>query len=130
VTRAAGLLALVALLGCSDLASGEAGIATIEVKVPFPATVERGDSLHLAGFVERAGGEVEAIAARALNEAGDSVAANIFWVTPDTTILTVDSATGIVAGVSVGQGRVQALSGSLASALVTINVVEPTPPTP
>ena len=116
MTRAAGLLALVALLGCSDLASGEAGIATIEVKVPFPATVERGDSLHLA--------------ARALNEAGDSVAANIFWVTPDTTILTVDSATGIVAGVSVGQGRVQALSGSLASALVTINVVEPTPPTP
>jgi hypothetical protein len=105
VIRAAPLLALATLLGCSGPTEAEVGIVAIEVTVPFPARVAVGDSVQLTAVgVDRDGGVVPA---------------EISWVTPDTTI-TVDSETGLVIGVTAGTGRLQALSGSLASALVTL----------
>jgi hypothetical protein len=111
MTRATHLLALAALLGCSDLTEGEAGIVAIEVTAPFPAEVTVGESVQLT--------------ARALDRDGGVVPAEISWVTPDATI-TVDSETGLVTGVTADTtGRVQAFSGSLVSALVTLDVIAP-----
>jgi Bacterial Ig-like domain (group 2) len=110
VTLAARLLALAALVGCSNFTDAEGGIVAIEVTAPFPATIDVDESVQLA--------------ARALNKNGDAVAAEITWATPDATV-TVDTATGVVTGVAVGTGRVQAVSGSVFSALVTITVEAP-----
>jgi hypothetical protein len=112
MTRATRLLALAALLGCSDLTGAEAGIVAIEVTAP--AAVAVGESVQLT--------------ARALDRNGEAVPAEIFWVTPDATI-TVNSETGLVTGVTADTtGRVQAFSGSLVSALVTLDVTPPTAP--
>lgn len=54
--------------------------------------------------------------ARALNGRGDSVAAQIYWSSLDTAIVTVvDSATGVTYATAVGTGRLQARIGGLRS---------------
>ena len=54
---------------------------------------------------------------------GDSVAADIRWVTPDTTLEIIDTALGLVAGrYPAVTGRVQAELGSLKSAFTTLTV--------
>lgn len=54
--------------------------------------------------------------ARALNGAGDSVAAQVFWASLDTLFIKVlDSATGLSLGDSVGSGRLQARVDGLRS---------------
>lgn len=84
------------------------GIATLQVRVPIPATVAVGGTLQLT--------------ARALDAAGDSVPATFAWSTPDTTI-TVGATTGLVTGVVGGTiGRVQVRADSVASDLVQITV--------
>lgn len=102
------LLALAALLGCSNLTEVDAGIAAIEVTVPVPAVVHVGQSVRLY--------------ARALNRTGGVVPADIKWFTPDATTLRIDAGTGIVKGINAGTGRVQAVSGSFISGLVTLTV--------
>lgn len=55
-------------------------------------------------------------AARALNGRGDSVAAQIFWSSLDTAIVSVvDSTTGVTLAKAVGTGRLQARFGGLHS---------------
>jgi hypothetical protein len=105
-----GLLAAVAVLGCSGLDEGEAGVVGIEVRVPGPDTVEVGESIQLS--------------AKPLNKDGDSVATTITWLSADPTAA-VDPATGILTGVSVGTARVQATVGALGSALISFAVVAP-----
>lgn len=100
------LLAL-GLLGCSDLQSGDTGIVALEVVLPSPAVVEAGDTVQLR--------------ARALNQAGDSVAATIVWRAPDSAV-TVDSNGRITTDSTSGSGRVQARVGSLLSDLLIITV--------
>lgn len=103
-----GWLPLVGLLGCSGLDEGEGGAVALEIEVPAPATVEVGDALQLS--------------ATALDADGNPVAdAPITWRAADPTVTV--SATGLVTGVSVGTGRVQARNGSLGSNLVTITVI-------
>jgi hypothetical protein len=43
-----GLLVVAAVLGCSGLDEGEAGVVGIEVRVPGPDTVAVGESIQLA----------------------------------------------------------------------------------
>jgi Big-like domain-containing protein len=98
------------VLGCSNLTEGAGGVVELEIRTPVIPTLEVGEALQLS--------------ARALDKNGDSVAADITWRTPDPTV-TVDPQTGVITGVSAGTGRVQAFAGTLASSLVTFNVVTP-----
>jgi Bacterial Ig-like domain (group 2) len=107
VRRWRRLVPVLALLGCSGLDEGEGGVVGLEVQVPVPATVEVGDVLQLE--------------ATALDADGNPVDAPITWRAADPTVTV--SATGLVTGVSVGTGRVQARNGSLGSNLVTITVI-------
>lgn len=91
------LAALLSAAACSTL--GESGTpVAIEFLVPVPAVVDIGDTIQLR--------------ARVLDTNGDSIAATIRWVTPDTTV-GVDSVSGRFWGVSGTSGRVQPRSGSL-----------------
>jgi len=98
--------ALTGVLGCSNLTE-EGGIAGLEIRVPRPAVVEVGQTIQLTG--------------RALDRQGDSVAAAITWLTPDTTVaLTPDGRlTGRTGGTT---ARVQAQVGTIVSDFVTFTV--------
>ncbi len=108
------LLAGLPLAACSDL-SGDSDLPIVlEIRAPAgiggaAPLVEIGDTITLA--------------ARALNQAGDSVAATFTWRSPDTALISVDPATGQITGKSPGIGRVQVTSGGLTSDLVPFNVV-------
>jgi hypothetical protein len=85
-------------------------VIALEVGVPNGGQLEFGDTLVPT--------------ARALNGHGDSVAADIIWVTLDTAVLTVlDTATGETRGDSVAQGRLQARVGALRSPTLPITVI-------
>jgi hypothetical protein len=107
---AAGTLTIAA--GCSNL-TGEGGAVGLEIRIPRPPVVEVGQTIVLH--------------ARALNGQGDSVAAPVIWVTPDTTVtLTPD---GRLTGRTGGQtARVQAQVDTLVSDFVTFTV-DPRPDT-
>lgn len=69
---------------------------------PDSGRLEIGDTLHPY--------------ARALNGHGDSVAAQVYWTSLDTAIVTVvDSGTGVTFGKAVGTGRLQARFAALRS---------------
>lgn len=103
--RLGSAVLLLGAAACSKL-SGDPGVpVALEVLVPSATQVEVGDTIQLA--------------ARALNQQGDSVAATIVWRTPDTLVLAIDSLTGRLTGRSAGTGRVQARTGTLVSSLVT-----------
>jgi hypothetical protein len=112
VKRWAVLITSAVALGCSNLTEGAGGVVELEITQPALTTIEVGLTLQLS--------------ARALNRDGDPVDVPIAWRTPDAT-LTVD-AQGLVTGVAPGTGRVQAIAGSLASALVSLTVVAPVAP--
>jgi hypothetical protein len=77
-------------------------VVALEVFFPDSGRLEVGDTLHPG--------------ARALNGHGDSVAAQIFWSSLDTTIVSVlDSATGVTFAKAAGTGRLQARFGGLRS---------------
>jgi hypothetical protein len=79
----------------------------LETRLPNPAAVEPGDTLQLR--------------ARALNADGDSVEADIVWITPDTTI-SLESTGRLTTDTTAGQGRVQASVGNLRSNLETFTI--------
>lgn len=110
MTRGARVaLALVMAAGCSDLNELADGVISVEVRAPNPPIIEFGDT---ASFD-----------ARALDAAGDSVDADIRWLTPDTTLVIVDTAAGLVAGkYPAVTGRVQAQLGTLQSGFTTLTV--------
>jgi len=87
-------------------------VVALEITQPAVTTIEVGDTLRLS--------------ARALNRDGDPVDVPITWTTADAT-LTVDPQ-GLVTGIAPGPGRVQALTGSLGSALVSLTVIVTTEP--
>lgn len=94
--------ALVVLVGCSDI-SGSQGVVALELRLPSPPAVEQFDTLTLR--------------ARAIDQDGDSVAAEIFWRTPDTTLIIADSTGRLTTALTSGTGRVQARVGNLYSEL-------------
>jgi hypothetical protein len=110
VRQPIGLLLAAALLGCSGLDEGEAGVVGLEVRVPGPDTVEVGESIQLS--------------ARPLNKDGDSVGTPVTWLSVDPAA-TIDATTGVLTGVSAGGARVQATVGALGSQLITFVVIDP-----
>lgn len=101
MNRHRALAVVVALMACSSLTEIGGGVVALEVQLPVPAYIEPNDTVQ--------------IRARALNVQGDSVAATITWLTPDTT-LSIDSVTGRVSTtLTSGSGKVQARVGSLRS---------------
>jgi hypothetical protein len=95
------VLALATLFACK-LNPDPDEVVAIEVILPDSGRVEVTDSFFPH--------------ARALNGAGDSVAAPVFWSSLDTAIIKVlDSTTGVSLGDSVGTGRLQARVEALRS---------------
>lgn len=105
-----GLLAVLAVLGCSSLGDPGEPVA-IEFLVPDPAWVEVGDTIVLR--------------ARLLDQGGDSVDSDqLRWRTPDSTVA-VDSLTGAFTGLNPlpTGGRVQPVAGSLVGPIVNFSVL-------
>jgi hypothetical protein len=112
VSRRARRLLLPALLlfapGCANLPTTGDGVVALEVTQPSTLTLAQGNAVQLE--------------ARALDRSGAEVAAEIRWLTPDTTV-TVDSLTGLVTAVAEsGSGKVQASHGTLRSSLITFTL--------
>jgi hypothetical protein len=106
------LAALAAVTGCSNLTEA-GGIVGLEIRVPRTPVVEVGQTIQLH--------------ARALDQQGDSVAATIAWLTPDTTVTLTPA--GLLTGRTGGTtARVQAQVGTLVSNFV-IFTVNPRPDT-
>ena len=99
--RVFAIAVLAAALACAKLGTNLDDVVAIEIVLPED-TITIGDTL-----LPRA---------RALNGRGDSVAAQIFWVSIDTAIIAVlDSTTGQSLGKAQGTGRLQARTGALRS---------------
>jgi hypothetical protein len=106
--RLVGLAAL-SLAACSELASSDDTAIALQVTAPPGAVVEVGDTVTYSAV--------------ALNRNGDPISVPIFWSTPDTANLAVDSLTGEVLGKLGPQGRVQATTDGLVSPLNILTVV-------
>jgi Bacterial Ig-like domain (group 2) len=96
-----------AVVGCSSLDEGDAGIVALELQTPTVSTLEIGETVQLKAV--------------ALNKDGQAVDVPITWRTPDTTV-TVDG-TGLVTAVKPGTGQVQASAGPLTSELVGFTIL-------
>lgn len=93
---------MAAAAACGQLGTDLNRVVALEVFFPDSGLLEIGDTLHPS--------------ARALNGHGDSVAAQIFWTSLDTGIVSVvDSGTGKTFAKAVGTGRLQARFGALRS---------------
>ena len=93
---------MAATAGCGQLGTDLNQVVALEVFFPDSGLLEIGDTLYPS--------------ARALNGHGDSVAAQIFWTSLDTGIVSVvDSGTGKTFAKAVGTGRLQARFGALRS---------------
>lgn len=82
----------------------------IEVVLPDSGRVEVTDTFRPRG--------------RALNGLGDSVQADIFWSSLDTTMEVVDSTTGVSVARFVGTARIQARTGNLFSNTQAVTIRE------
>ncbi len=113
--RSAALLAALLSGGCSGLPTTSEGVAFLEVYPSVTVTIEVGGTYQFT--------------ARTLDKSRNPIDVAVHWRTPDTTI-TVGETTGLVTGVSKGDGRVQAVVGSneLVSDFVTVKVTEPATP--
>ena len=109
------MLALAATTACSDITLSPTHVIALEVNNTTP-TVEQGDTVRLS--------------ARALNALGNPVPeAPITWAVLDTGTLVFQlDPSGLVHGMALGSGRVQASSDNLRSDPITVSVT-PVPDT-
>ena len=82
----------------------------IEILLPDSGRVEVTDTYRPSG--------------RALNGLGDSVQAQLFWSSLDTTLEVLDSTTGVSLATAVGTARLQARTGNLFSNPQTVTIRE------
>jgi hypothetical protein len=110
VRRALALLGVAAVAACSSLPNAGNGVVQLRVFTPDSLFLYPDSSLTLRAV--------------AFDLNGDSVAAPVRWRTPDTTLVTVDSASGVVTSRldTVAQARVQASTGTLLSSIITIQL--------
>ena len=101
-------LGLGCIVACSSLPDAGSGVVALELLPPDTLAVTVGQTVTLR--------------ARALDLHGDSIEAPIFWRSPDTAFVTLDSVTGVLGGKSVGAARVQARVGTLVSVILTFTV--------
>lgn len=107
------LLVIAGAAACGSVPDLGGGIVALEVRTP--------DTLRLAV------GATLTLHARALDLQGDSVAADIFWRTPDTALVTLDTVRGtIVARTNTGVARIQARVSSLVSNIIQITLSDTT----
>ncbi len=107
------VLSLTAIAACGSLTEQAGGVVALEVTGISAPTLAVGHSLTLH--------------ARALDIQGDSVAADLFWRTPDTALVTLDTVGGVVvARTSSGIARVQARVGTLLSNVISITLRDST----
>ncbi len=101
----------VGLMSCSNANELTDGGIEIQVIAPQPPIIDFGDTTRYIAVP--------------LNQAGDSVAAPVVWVTPDdSTITIIDPATGLVTGVKPNsRGRLQATLGTLTTGFFTLSIV-------
>ena len=98
-----------ALAACGSLPDQGGGVVALEVIGPTALTLKVGQSLTLR--------------ARALDIQGDSVAADLFWRTPDTSLVTLDTVRGIVvARTNSGTAQFQARVGTLLSTVISVTL--------
>jgi hypothetical protein len=102
--------ALLVAAACSDLDELGDGVIALQVTPPASTTIELGDTVRFQ--------------ARALDVNGDSVAADITWVSADpANVAVADAALGTVTGLLPNTtGRIQAVLGNLRSGFTTISV--------
>ena len=102
-------VAVALLAGCGSLPTTGEGVAILEIRPPASLTINVGDSLRMG--------------ARALDKAGKPLDIPIHWRTPDTTV-SVGDTSGVVIGLFVGPGRVQAFlaDSGLVSDFITVTV--------
>lgn len=97
MTRFGSVVTAALLLGCGNLPTTTEGVAFLEVTPPAVLTLTVGATAQFtARALDRSGIPVEGVV--------------VHWRTPDSTV-TVDELTGLVTGVSEGDGRIQALIG-------------------
>ena len=107
------LLFVAGTMSCGSLPADSEGVVSLEVITPDVSTLPLGQSLTLR--------------ARARNLQGDSVAATVYWRTPDTALVALDTTTGVVvARASSGSARIQAHVGTLISNVITITLRDTT----
>ncbi len=102
------LVLLAPLLGCSDISGTKGGVVALELRLQTPPAVEQFDTLTLS--------------ARALNAEGQVVAADIFWSSPDSELVVVDSIGLVTTDSSSGTVVVQARTGTLLSDLTQLTL--------
>ena len=100
MTRVGARVLIAALLsGCSSLGPNDAGVSSLELRLPVCGGIELGSTVDLD--------------ARTFDENGDSVEAGVFWQTPDPTAIDLDGETGLATGLVITDtARVQAIVGS------------------
>jgi len=113
-----GVLGLILLTACGGLTATEDGATFLDVVRPTTTTLDTGATLQLV--------------ATARDARGEPLDAVISWSSADS-FLAVDESTGLLTAVAAGTGgRVQAHTGSGATALhsdiLVFTVVDPTPP--
>jgi hypothetical protein len=81
----------------------------IDILLPDSGRVELTDTYRPSG--------------RALNGLGDSVQAQLYWSSLDTTLAVLDSATGVSIATAVGTARLQARTGNLFSNPQTVSIL-------
>lgn len=119
------LLAMGAVAACGSLPDAGNGVVALQVITP--------DTLNGVGCTsslscQLPSGDTLTLQARALDLRGDSVAAEIVWTTPDTTLIAVGPESGIITSLTntAGVARVQASVGTLHSGIISITLVADT----
>jgi hypothetical protein len=97
------------VLACKINVSPDQPVA-IEIVLPDSGRVELTDTFRPRG--------------RALNGLGDSVQAQLYWSSLDTTLTVLDSATGISLAKKLGSARLQARTGRLFSNPQAVTIIE------
>lgn len=99
----------VLLVACGSLPDVGDGVVALELHPPASLTLTVPESITLQ--------------ARALDVNGNAVAgAPVYWRTPDTTIVSLDSVSGVLVARLPGTARVQARVGSLASEILSFTI--------
>jgi len=114
MTRRLAVTGLALLVACASLPDAGNGAVALEVQTPAATSLAIGSTL--------------ALHARALNLQGDSVAdAVIVWHTPDTALVRLDTALGLVFGrATSGVARIQAQTGTLLSNVINLTLRDST----
>src|SRR5262249_54933497 len=108
LSRTFSFLVLAAVFACKVNTNPDRAVA-IDITLPDSGRVEVTDTFRPSGSV--------------LNGAGDSLPDSLFWTSFDTTLVVVDSATGVSVGALVGSARLQARTGNLYSNPQTVTVI-------